>query len=274
MRRGVARWVVAVLLAGGLAAPAWTAEPRPYTFSVVPQGPPEAMRALWLPIVERLGAATGLPLQLQLHAKAEDFQDDLAAGRIDLAHANPVQVIRAHRARRYRPLVRDAALIHGVMFVATDSPVVSVDALAGREVAYVGPWTVCTQSLTAYTRGIGVVPKYVGTAANAYKNVLLGLTPAGGVLDTSLGQAPPEVRSRLRVIYETPPFAPHAVIAHPRVRTEDAARLAEALVELARREGPALLDPVHLASPVPAVYARDYAPFERVLEEDPPEEAP
>jgi phosphonate transport system substrate-binding protein len=260
--------VVAAFLAGGLAGRVLGAEVPVYTFAVVPQGPPEKMRALWLPLLARLSAATGIPLELQVHAKVEDFQADLAAGKIDLAHANPVQAIHAHRAEGYRPFVRDDTILRGIFFVAADSPYRTVDSLAGQEVAFVAPWTFCSQSLMAYTRGLGIAPKFVGTAANAYKNVLLGLTPAGGLLDTSLAEAPAEVRAKLRIIYETPPLPPHAVVAHPRVPGEVTARLAAAIVDLARKDGAGLFAAVHLQIPVEAVYARDYAPLEHLLGDD------
>jgi phosphonate transport system substrate-binding protein len=265
-RLGIA--IAAALLAGGIGQAVAGDDVKPYTFAVVPQGPPEKTRAVWLPIVERLSAASGIPLQLQLHAKVEDFQDDLAAGKIDLAYANPVQAIRAHRAAGYRPLARDEATLRGVFFVAADSPYTDVASLAHNEVAFVGPWTFCSVSLRAYVRELGIVPKYVGTSANAYKNVLLGLVPAGGVLDETLSDAPPEVRARLRVIYQTPPMAPHALIAHPRVPPEASARVTAALLALARSEAAGLLAPVHLTAPVEAAYARDYAPLEFLLAED------
>jgi phosphonate transport system substrate-binding protein len=275
----VRAWVISTLAVALLAAAPGGrgagagAEGKAYAFGVVPQGPPERMRAQWLPLVERLAAEAGLPLELQLYAKIEDFQDALAAGAVDLAFANPVQTIRAHRAAGYRPLVRDEGKLRGVFFVASGSPFSSVEALAGREVAFVGPWTFCSVSLRAHVRELGIVSKFVGTSANAYKNVLLGLTDAGGVLDSTLADAPPEVRAKLRVIYETPPMAPHAVIVHPRVPREAAARLVEALRALAREGRPStdashLLAAVHLSSPVEAVYARDYAPLEFLLDGD------
>jgi phosphonate transport system substrate-binding protein len=260
--------IVAALLAGAVASRAAAGEVRPYTFAVVPQGPPEKMRAVWLPIVERLSAGAGITLQIQLYAKSEDFQADLAAGKVDFAYANPVQVIRGHRAVGYRPLARDAEALRGVFFVAADSPYQDVESLARREVAFVGPWTFCSVSLRAYVHELGIVPKYVGTSANAYKNVLLGLVPAGGVLDTTLSDAPPEVRARLRVIYQTPPMAPHAVIAHPRVPREVAGRVTSALLALARTDAAGLLVRTRLSAPVEASYARDYEPLEFLLADD------
>lgn len=265
MRVRLRRTVVAALLGAALAVRAAAADPVPYAFAVVPQAPPEQTRALWLPVVERLAATSGVPLRLQLYARVEDFQAALAGGAVELAFANPVQAIRAAQGAGYRPIVRDARLLRGVFFVAADSPLASLDALAEKEVAFVGPWTFCSVSLRSYARELHVHPKYVGTSANAYKHVLLGMTSAGGVLDSTLEDAPPEIRARLRVLYETPPMAPHAVIAHPRVPAEAVSRVVAALLAMGRESG-GLLGAVHLEAPVEASYARDYAPLEHLLE--------
>ena len=265
MRARIRRTIVAALLGAALAGRAAAADARPYAFAVVPQAPPEQTRALWLPVVERLAAVSGVPLRLQLYSDVEDFQEDLARGRVEFAFANPVQAVRAAQSAGYRPIIRNERLLRGVFFVAADSPVASVDALEDREVALVGPWTFCSVSLRSYARGLHIRPKYVGTSANAYKNVLLGMAAAGGVLDSTLEDAPPEIRSKLRVVYETPPMAPHAVIAHPRVPHEVASRVASALQAMANAGG-GLLGAVHLEAPVEARYARDYAPLEHLLE--------
>jgi phosphonate transport system substrate-binding protein len=262
---GIWRTIVTALLGAALAGAAGAMDARPYDFAVVPQAPPEQTRALWLPVVERLTAVSGVPLRLQLYARVEDFQAALSDGSVELAFANPVQAIRAAQAAGYRPIIRNDRLLRGVFFVAADSPVASVDALQGREVAFVGPWTFCSVSLRSYARGLHIHPKYVGTSANAYKSVLLGMAAAGGVLDATLEDAPPGVRAKLRVVYETPPMAPHAVIAHPRVPPEVASRVASALRAMAS-EGAGLLGPVHLEAPVEASYARDYAPLEQLLD--------
>jgi phosphonate transport system substrate-binding protein len=272
-RPGIAA-VALALLAATPAARGAADEPRTYTLAVVPQGPPEKLRAAWLPVVERLSADAQVPLGLKLYSTVEDFQADLAAGRVDLAYANPVQAMRARRAAGYRPLVRDAKPAHGVFLVAADSPYTSLADLASRDVAFVAPWTFCSVSLRARVRNeLAITPRFVGTAANVYKNVLLGLTAGGGVLDSTFAEAPPEVQARLRLLYETPPMASHPILAHPRVAPEVGARFTASVIRLARSD-PALLAKVRLSAPVEAVYARDYAPLEYLIADDTADPAP
>lgn len=268
---GVRLLLLLLVASAGVAVPgpAGGADAREsYVFAVLPQAPPVVMSALWSPIVEQIARGAGVPLRLKLYEGVDAFQTDLAAGAVDFAYANPVQAIRAYQAARYRPLVRNEKAVRGVLFVARDSPFTSVASLAGKEVAFVGPWTFCSASLRHEVEHLGVVRRYVGTAANARKNVILGLTSAGGTLDFEVTDAPAEVQEKLRVIFTTPPMAPHPVIVHPRVPGDAARRIAAALRALARTElGPKLLGPVHLEAPVPADYERDYAPLEHLLDD-------
>ena len=271
MRVSLAFVLLAASASAAVPGRAGGADPeRTYVFAVVPQGPPVVTNARWSPILERIARDTGIPLRIKLYERVETFQTDLTAGVADFAYLNPVQAVRAHRAARYRPLVRDEKPIRGVFFVARDSPFTSVASLAGREVAFVGPWSFCSVSLRHQVRGLGIVPRYVGTGANATKHVLLGLAPAGGLLDVALEDAPPEVRDRLRVVFRTPPMAPHAVVVHPRVPREVADRVGDALRALAREApGLELMRRVHMVAPMAAEYDRDYAPLEHLLDDAP-----
>jgi phosphonate transport system substrate-binding protein len=256
------------LLASATAARGAAEQPKGYSFAVVPQGPPEKVRAIWLPVIERLSAQTHVPLELRLYSTADEFQADLAAGKVDFAYANPVQALRARRAAGYLPLVRDEAPVRGVFVVPVDSPYLTVEDLAHREVAFIAEWTFCSVSLRSHVRQeLGISPKYVGTSANVYKSVLLGLTAAGGILDSSLADASAEVRARLRVLYATQPMAAHAVVAHPRVPRDVADLVTAGCLALARTDA-ALMASARLGSPVVAVYARDYAPLESIVADD------
>ena len=271
-RRGSASRLAWALLAGvtcGLmaAGPAGAAEPaRPYVFAVIPHAPPVVVSARWSPIVERISRESGVPLKMKLYAGIAAFDSDLAAGVPDFAFLHPEQATRAHRKAGYRPLVRDSDALQAVLFVRRDSPYTSVSSLAGREVALMGEWSFCSIVLRHELASFGIVPRYVGTPANAYKQVVVGMVPAGGALDQNLGDASPEERQKLRVVYQTQPLASHPLVAHPRVPREVTDRITATVLALARTEsGSQLLRTIGLRTPVQADYERDYVPVERLL---------
>ena len=270
-RTGTPSRLAMALLAGTvcLSAPgaATGGEPaKPYVFAVIPHAPPVVVSALWSPIVERISQEAGVPLRVKLYEGIASFDADLAAGVPDFAFLHPEQATRAHRSAGYRPLVRNDAALQAVLFVKRDSPYKSLPALSGREVALMGEWSFCSIVLRHELGALGIVPRYVGTPANAYKQVVVGMVPAGGALDPTLGDAPADVREKLQVIYQTRPFASHPLVAHPRVPREVTRRIGAAVLALSRTEsGSRLLKKIGLTAPVEADYERDYAPVERML---------
>lgn len=269
MRVRLALAVLAAFSGAASAAPAPRAAAQaPHVFAVVPQEPPMLTSARWSPIVDRIAREAGVPLQLKLYERAEELLTDLASGAVEFAYVNPPQAVHAFRAARYRPLLRNAKPIRGVLFVARDTPIASLEDLAGAEIVYPGPAVALV--LRPHLQGLGIDERFAGTRANVYRQVILGRAAAGAALDDALAQAPPDVSERLRVVFTTPPMAPHPVMVHPRVPREAAARVAAAFRALAATpEGAELLGAVHLEAPVPADYTRDYAPLERQMGSSP-----
>jgi phosphonate transport system substrate-binding protein len=89
----------------------------------------------------------------------------------------------------------------------------------------------------------------------------LGQAAAGGGVQKTLAQQPQEIRSQLRVIYETSRVAPHPVVVHPRVPAQVAQRVRDAFQTLGMSgAGRKLLAAVPITEVGPANLA-DYAPL-------------
>jgi phosphonate transport system substrate-binding protein len=268
------RRALAALLAPWPAAargttPAGTAgSGRTWTVAVVPQFPPQHIRAAWLPALERLAAQTGERFTL-VHAPTIDaFEAQFLAGGPDFVFLNPYHMVMAAQAQGYRPLLRDQATLSGVLVVRADSPLQGVEALAGHTVAFPSPnalgASLYMRALLA-SQGVAVVPAYVKTHANVYRHVVSGLAAAGGGVRATLQAESPDIRDALRVLFETPPVASHPLAAHPRVPVALQSRLAGQLLAWAADAGDAaLLPPLQLPRPQAADYARDYAPLQRL----------
>ena len=113
--------------------------------------------------------------------------------------------------------------------------------------------------------GIRIEPRYVQTHASVYRAVALGEVIAGGGVNNTLQREEPALRARLRVLYETPSYAPHPLVAHPRLSAAQRESVTSAFMGMASTDtGRQLLDQVQLPVPVRANYDRDYAPLERL----------
>jgi phosphonate transport system substrate-binding protein len=245
------------------------AEPT-YRLGVVPRLPPAETARDWSPLAERLGRDVGADITLRLYRTLREFEGDLARGQLELAFLNPYQQVIARRQQGYVPLVRDGrSALSGTLVVRADSPLRTLADLHGKVIAFPDPnafgASLYMRALLAERHGIRFTARYVGNHSNVYRHVLRELAGGGGGVNATLEREPVEVRGTLRVLYETPPVAPHPLSAHPRVASAQRERLAGALERLGHDDdGRGLLARAGLGVPVRADHRRDYAPLEKL----------
>lgn len=256
----------AVILAFLQAAGAWAAD---FTVGVVPQFDLRRIQAVWEPILDRLGAATGDRFHLVIEADIPAFERSLSAGAYDFAYMNPYHYVVASARQGYRPLVRDAAApLYGIVVVRKDSPVTDIRMLDGKVVAFPAPnamgAALIPRAEFARRFGIGVRPVYVKSHTSAYMNALLGEAEAAGGVKATLDAQTADVRDGLRILHETERHAPHPLAVHPRIAREVAERLAAALLEFeSDAAGRGLLAGIPVKRLGPATDA-DYEPLRRL----------
>lgn len=261
-----------LLCLAGLIGPASAADKSSpeLLLTVVPRLAPMETHAQWTPFIKRLAREIGTPIRLQVFSAMTDFEQSLQAGEPDLVYPNPYQQVVARRTRGYIPLVREGlGNLSGMLVVARDGPIRALEDLHGKTIAFPDPnafgASLYLRALLTERHGLRFTSEYVNTHSNVYRHVLNGLTAAGGGVNVSLRQEPPEAREALRVLYETPAVAPHPLSAHPRVPAKVRAAIVRAVLGMAGDEtGRALLAEVNLRVPVVADYARDYAALEQL----------
>ena len=247
--------------------PAAAADPV-YTVAVVPQFAPVRVYEDWRPFLDALQKSTGLTLRLVTYSSIPQFEAAYLHGRPDFAFMNPYDVVVAHRARGYEPLVRDSKPLSGILVVRADSDIHDLAQLSGKQVGFPAPnafGASLYMRALLHSQGVRIDPVYLGTHQNVYRAVARGDVVAGGAVHLTLMREPPELRELLRIIYVTPSTAPHALAASPRVPQAVARRLQQAVLVMGgRADDAALLQRVQMPHPVQAEYARDYEPLERL----------
>lgn len=240
-----------------------------YSVAVVPQFPAVEIHRAWTPLLAHLSAQTGLDLKLVTAVSIPEFERSFQAGQPDLVFLNPYHMVMAAKSQKYQPLVRESKeLLTGILVVRADSPVNSLAELAQQTLAYPAPnafgASLYMRSLLAEQK-IQTQANFVKTHSNAYRHVIAGQAVAAGGIRSTLEREPAEVRSQLRVLFETPAVAPHPLAAHPRVLESHRLALRDAWLSLAQSEaGQNLLKAVQMSHPMAADYKRDYAPLERL----------
>ncbi|MEJ2529108.1 MAG: phosphate/phosphite/phosphonate ABC transporter substrate-binding protein [Gammaproteobacteria bacterium] len=258
---------VLVLAALALATPQiCSAANGSYSFGVVPQFEQRKLFLIWRPILDELERRTGLTFKLVGSPKIPVFEQKYLEGAFDFAYMNPYHLLKAHDSQGYLPLVRDGGRkLKGILVVAKDSPIHRVEELAGKRVAFPSPNALGASLLIraelSKLHHIKVVPFYVQTHSSVYIHVALGRAVAGGGVVTTLSAQKPEVREKLRILYETRPINPHPISVHPRVPEADREKVQRALLEMAKtKQGAALLAKVPIRQAVAASLA-DYTPI-------------
>ena len=209
---------------------------RVYSFGVVPQQAATRLARMWVPLLQRVQALSGVPLKFDTAKDIPTFEQGLAAGRYDFAYMNPYHFVVFNAAPGYRALARDRdQRIQGIMVVAQEAPFATLEDLANRELVFPAPGAFAASILTRAElerRGIPFQARFVASHDSVYLNVAGGHFAAGGGIPRNLAALNPELRGQLRVLWATPDFTPHAIAVSPQVPERDAQAVGQALVAL------------------------------------------
>lgn len=208
------------------------------TFGVVPQQSASRMAELWTPLLRYLEQVSGVRLVFATARDIPTFERRLAAGEYDFAYINPWHYALYRGVPGYRALARERDRhLQGLIVVPADSPARAPADLAGATLAFPGPAAFAASVLPqAHLRRqrITYTARYLVSHDSVYLAVAKGMYPAGGGVFGTLQQLDPQVRARLRVLWTTPPYPPHALAAHPHVSPAVLAKVREALLAMDR----------------------------------------
>jgi phosphonate transport system substrate-binding protein len=253
-----------------LAGPGYAEPIHQYSFSVVPQQDAIVTQRNWAPFLKALSLRTSMQFKLLVARSIPDFEIDVLQGRADFAYMNPYHALLAKHKNGYEPLIRNGEKkLHGILVVRRDSSITEISQLDGEEVAFPSPnafgASLFMRALLHSEWGISILPRYVGTHANVYRNVLYKRAEAGGGVNKTLRQEHINMQEKLRVLYKTPASPPHPLSAHPRVPSVLVQRVQQAILDMWQDKNERdLLEQVQLSAPIIANYQRDYAPLENL----------
>lgn len=227
------------------------------SFGVVPQQAASRLAKLWVPVLSYLSDRTGASIEFHTAPDIPEFESRVAKGEYDLVYMNPYHYTVFHENAGYEAFARQKDHhIVGILVVPNDSPIQDITELAGQTLAFPAPAAFAASVLpraSLRAQGVTFTAKFVASHDSVYQSVAQGLYPAGGGIESTLSNTNPDVRAKLRVLWRTPAYTPHAFAVHPRVSAELRERVAEAMYAMANdREGRARLAAINFAGIVPA----------------------
>ena len=226
--------LVSGVASAALKTPARAASPRSYSVGILPQFAPSELARAWVPLIRLLAARSGLDLRFATTPDIPSFEARLAAGEYDFAYMSPHHYTVFAEKPGYVALAHEKGRrLGGIVVVAKDSPYRQLADLAGHEIAHPTPSAFAATLLVRAElarAGIATLPKYVGSHESVYLNVAQGLFVAGGGIPQTLEAMDAPVRARLRLLWSSPLYTPHALAAHPRVSATAVAALRAAMI--------------------------------------------
>lgn len=207
-----------------------------YSFGPVTQRSPTLTARYWNPILDYVSQRSGVRLELKVAATGDKSSDATVRGEYDFVFNNH-QFKPSAAAQAYQVILRPrAADIAGQIVTLEDSPIRSLDELAGRTVGFANPqafvgYTVQMDQLTRL--GIEVVPTFGGSQQGIMAQLKAGNVSAIGVNSTVMREFAAREGIRYRVLWQSSPFPDLAVSVHPRVPAPAVAAVREAFATMA-----------------------------------------
>jgi len=227
---GICKILIACLIASGNIQ----AKTTTLTFGVVPQQAASILSELWIPLLKRVSAQSGVELVFSTAPSIAEFEQRLLQGQYDMAYMNPYHYTVFCQKPGYVAFAKEKdRLIKGIFVVAKDSPIAALSDLADKTVVFPSPAAFAASVLTQAEltqQNIEFTPQYVNSHDSVYQVVEKGIFPAGGGIMRTFESQPDEVKSNLRILYETQAYTPHAFAYNPRISPEIVARVQHSFI--------------------------------------------
>jgi phosphonate transport system substrate-binding protein len=221
-----------------------------YSFGIVPQSNGSKLSKLWSPILQYLEESSNIDLRFATARNISTFEKRVKSGKYDIVYMNPYHYTMFHSAQGYNAFAKaKKKRLKGILVVLKDSPYRSINDLDNTELAFPSnafaanlvPRAVLTKANISFSS------KYVSSHDSVYRNIARGRYPAGGGVMRTFKNTSPEYRDKLRILWKSDGYTPHAFAAHPRVPKEVVEKLQKALLMMEQEpQGKALLKKIRL----------------------------
>jgi len=209
---------------------------KTYKLGVVPQQSAKVLAKLWTPISQYLSAKTGLNIIFSTAKDIPTFEKRLLEGEYDIAYMNPYHFTVFNQIPGYQAIAKEQnKRIKGIIVVAKNSPVKQLSDLDGSELAFPAPAAFAASVLPrAKMRDLGIelTPKYVSSHDSVYLGVANGFFIAGGGIMRTFNNLEQLTREKLKILWTTPGYTPHAIAVHPKMDSEVADKIQNAILSL------------------------------------------
>jgi len=226
-----------LLLALG-SRPAASAD-KPLAFGVFPNLTARQIVENYRPLADALETALQRRVVIYSARDFKTFVERTRQGEYDILLTAPHLAWLARQDAGYRPLLKYAKPVRGLLVVRSDSAFDAPDALRGRSIATADSIAVAVLALHAELAAYGLKRNIdyrtvdSGTHTNAVMQVINGRADAAMLGLHPYNLLPSELHTQLRVLAQTPPLSSLMYLTHPRLRDSEAQAVRQALLRFA-----------------------------------------
>lgn len=230
--------------------PTITQAAQEYSFGIVPQTNGSKLSKLWSPILQYLEENSEIDLRFATARNISTFEKRVESGKYDIVYMNPYHYTQFHDKQGYNAFAKaKKKRLKGIMVVLKDSPYRTLNDLNNSELAF--PSNAFAANLVPRAvlskNNLDFKSKYVSSHDSVYRNIARGRYPAGGGVMRTFRNTAPEYRNKLRILWKSDGYTPHAFAAHPRVPKATVEKLQKALLNMEQDpQGKALLKNIRL----------------------------
>jgi len=238
-RRDLLKSGLAALLVGGSAvvAQSHAQEAGIYRFSPVNQYGIELTASYWNPIIDYVGARSGVKLQLKIGRTSADTTAYVLANEVEFVFSNHLfSPDRDHLGWKVFGR-RQTPPLYSQIVVLADSPIQKIDQLVNLPVGFAGP-----EALVAYkfpyaqllNRNIPVQVVFGGNMDGAFAQLASGKVKAAGANSQLTEGWSKRENKQLRVLWQSEPLHDLALMVAKKVPDRDLQAVSKAFLEMAK----------------------------------------
>lgn len=208
-------------------------EKKTLTFGIVPQQAAAKLAKQWGPILKKISEQSGITLRFATAPNIPEFEKRLKKGLYDIAYMNPYHYVVFQESNGYKAIAKAKdKRIKGIIVTTKDSPYRTLGDLNGLTISFPSPNAFAASILpraSLQKKNISFSKKYVSSHDSVYRAVAKDIFAAGGGVKRTFNAMAPTVRDKLRILWTSKGYTPHAIAVHPRVSFDESSAIQKAL---------------------------------------------
>lgn len=225
--------LAAILALATLATTAGAQGRKPYQFSPVNQYGIALTATYWNPMLSYVSAKSGVPLELKIGRTSADTTAYVLANEVEFVFSNHLFSPEREKLGWRVVARRNAPPVRGQIVVPADSPITSLEQLAGQDVGFPGPEATIAYKFTyahLLSRDLRVNVVFGGNMDGAFAQLFSGKVKAVGANSQLVEGYTAREGKKFRILWSSEPLHDLPLMVSSRVPESDRQAVAAAFV--------------------------------------------